>query len=68
MESPLNAIRHRIDELQQASASTAREEELLALKPAVVEAPQPLGALPPGLWQCGGGRELSLQRTLRQWG
>jgi len=48
MESPMNAIRHRIDELQQASASIARVEELLALKPAVVEAPQPLGALPPG--------------------
>jgi len=48
MEEPMNAIRHRIDELQQASASIARVEELLRLAPSVVEAPNLTGALPPG--------------------
>jgi ATP-binding cassette subfamily B protein len=48
MEDPMNAIRHRIDDLQQASASILRVEELLSLAPSVVESPKPLGALPSG--------------------
>ncbi len=48
MEEPLNAIRHRIDELQQASASILRVEELLALAPSVTESPKPDVALPSG--------------------
>ncbi len=48
MEAPINAIRHQIADLQRASASIRRVEEMFHTSPSVVEAPQPIRSLPAG--------------------
>jgi ATP-binding cassette subfamily B protein len=48
MEGPLNAIQHRISDLQRASAGIARVEEVLHTAPSVVEHPHSVRDLPRG--------------------